>query len=373
MNAKRLRTALLSAVLLCLPAVAHGQFRTPSGGYNITSDSTQLLIRPTVVGSPGLAYSPYLYGYPGAGYGYYPYGVNGPIGGAFSGVADLTDANARYLYNTQQARRVSEQVTQDRIDTRRKLFDELRYEQMNTPSFEELRDKDILTAIQRSRNNPPQSEIWAGRSLNDLMLAIHRNEVSNGVRGPTVPIDAAVLRRINVTDGVNRGSGGIFRNNGRIRWPLILGDDRFDADRDKIDKLAEEAVRQITTNGNADVKTLRNLTVAVKDLQDHVDAEIKRLSANDHIKASRFARELSDGVKALGEESAANYFNGKWQLQGGTIGEVVEYMDKNGLKFAPATDGDEASYNTLYKALLTYDAGLSRIVGTATATPLPPR
>ena len=48
-------------------------------------------------------------------------------------------------------------------------------------------------------------------------------------------------------------------------------------------------------------------------------------------------------------------------------------MDRNGLKFAPATDGDESAYNAFYQDLLSYDAGLSRIGGTATATPPAPR
>src|SRR5262249_39500325 len=125
-----LRAALLGAALLCLPAAARAQFRVPLGGYNVTADNTQLLVRPTVVGSPVVGYNPYLYGYPGYGYGYYPY--IDPYGGALNGVANLTTANAQYQLTVQQARRVSEQVNQDRIDTRRKLFDELRYEQMNT-------------------------------------------------------------------------------------------------------------------------------------------------------------------------------------------------------------------------------------------------
>src|SRR5262249_3647977 len=130
---------------------------------------------------------------------------------------------------------------------------------------------------------------------------------------------------------------------------------------------------QIQAYGNADVKTLRNLTEAVKALQARIDDNIKSLTPSDHIKASRFARELGDGVKALGEESAANYFNGKWQGRGGRGARAGAYMDKNGLKFAPATDGDESAYNAFYQNLLTYDAGLSHIVGAATATPPAPR
>jgi hypothetical protein len=367
-----LRAALLGAALLWLPAAARAQFRVPVGGYNVTSDSTQLLVRPTVVGSPALAYNPYLYGYPGYGYGYYPYGIN-PFGGGLDGVANLTTANAQYLLTVQEARRTSEQVNQARIDTRRRLFDELRYEQMNTPTSEELRDRDILLRIQRSRNSPPRGEVWSGQSLNDLLTAINRNETANGVQGPTVPVDEATLRRINVTDGTTRGSGGMFRNDGRIRWPLVLGDARFDADREKIDMLAAEAVKQIKAYGNADVKTLRDLTEAVRALQARIDDNVRALTPSDSIRASRFARELNDGVKTLGGESAANFFNGKWQLQGGTVAEVVTFMNRNGLKFAPATDGDEAAYNAFFQDLLSYDAGLSRIVGAATATPPPPR
>src|SRR5262249_5803262 len=162
-------------------------------------------------------------------------------------------------------------------------------------------DRDILMRIQRSRNSPPQGEIWSGQSLNDLMTAVRRNENANGVRGPTVPVDEATLRRINVTDGTTRGSGGIFPGNRPIRSALVLGDPRYDGDRDAIDKLAAEAVKQIKAYGNADVKTLRALTDAVQALQAHIDANIKEMTASDHIRAARFARELRDGVRTLSQ------------------------------------------------------------------------
>jgi hypothetical protein len=369
MICSRVRMVLLLCAVLLGPAeAAQAQFRVSPDGYNLTSDSTQLLVRPTVVSQPGFIYRPDRFGFNN---GFFPYG--GSVGGALSGLADLTDANARSVLTLQQARILSQQANQARIDTRRRLFDELRYEQMNTPTLEELRDRDILARIQRSRNSPPPGEIRSGQSLNDLMIAIQRNGTANGLHGPTVVVDPSILSRINLTDGTTRAGNGIFRNGGRIRWPLCLADPRFGADREKIDALSVEAVKQLQADGHPDVGTLRSLTDAVNGLRDRVNAAVAEMTPTEHIRASRFVRQLSQGVQVLASPNAQNHFNGKWQLPGNTVGEAVDFMNQTGLRFAPATDGDEAAYTVLFNALLTYDAGLTSLVGELTRTPNAPR
>ena len=50
------------------------------------------------------------------------------------GVAAVTTANAQGLNTVQQARITNQQAMQAEIDTRRQMFDELRYEQAHTPT-----------------------------------------------------------------------------------------------------------------------------------------------------------------------------------------------------------------------------------------------
>src|SRR5262249_46030649 len=85
-----------------------------------------------------------------------------PYGGFLMGVAAVTTANAQYYATIQQARILQQQANQAAIDTRRRLFDQIRYERMNTPAPEEVRVREMEVALNRSRHQPPAAEIWSG-------------------------------------------------------------------------------------------------------------------------------------------------------------------------------------------------------------------
>jgi hypothetical protein len=53
-------------------------------------------------------------------------------------------------------------------------------------------------------------------------------------------------------------------------------------------------------------------------------------------------------VFGLEQPDAAYYLN---PLQGRTVAELVDYMKKNGIRFAPATNGCERFYVSLHRAL----------------------
>ena len=50
------------------------------------------------------------------------------------------------------------------------------------------------------------------------------------------------------------------------------------------------------------------------------------------------------------------YFNGTYAAKGRTVADLVEYMKNNGLLFAAASNGAEAEYNTVYRALRDFDS-----------------
>ena len=78
-----------------------------------------------------------------------------PYGGGLMGLAALTTANAQFYVTIQQGRIVNQQANQAMIDTRRKIFDQIRYQRMSIPSGEEIRVRDLETVLNRSRRDPP--------------------------------------------------------------------------------------------------------------------------------------------------------------------------------------------------------------------------
>jgi subtilase family serine protease len=72
---------------------------------------------------------------------------------------------------------------------------------------------------------------------------------------------------------------------------------------------------------------------------------------------------------ALEDPKAANYFNGNWVANGkgknlghvANVGELIDYMSKKGLRFAPAVAGEADAYRALYHALQAFDAGMTTV------------
>src|SRR5947209_16438679 len=145
-------------------------------------------------------------------YPYYPGYNYDPYGGYLRGAADVINAQGKFLVNTQQAYLTREQVRQARLDSRRRSFDEYLYERERRPTLEDERERARLENVRRSRNDPPITEIWSGKALNDLLLAIQQQQ-AKGLRGPAVPVDGEILKNINVTSGASSGSLGLLRDN----------------------------------------------------------------------------------------------------------------------------------------------------------------
>ena len=65
-------------------------------------------------------------------------------------------------------------------------------------------------------------------------------------------------------------------------------------------------------------------------------------------------------IAFLSEREAVKQINNTWNAKGENVAELLSYMIKEGLEFAPAAEGDEAAYTALYQALRDFEAGIPR-------------
>jgi hypothetical protein len=93
----------------------------------------------------------------------------------------------------------------------------------------------------------------------------------------------------------------------------------------------------------------------VGQLRTLLRPSIKELSIQAYIEARDFLKQMDDALVALGQPDAADFFNGKYELRAQTVLGLVKQMTDAGLRFAPATPGDEAAYATLRDALAACD------------------
>jgi hypothetical protein len=302
-------------------------------------------------------------------YSYYPGYGESAYGGFLRGNADVINSSGNYLIQNQQANLVKQQVEQAKIDTRRKNFDEWMYEQANTPTTEDLREKARIEQIRRSRFDPPVTEIWSGKALNDLFFDLRKLQGAGGT-GPTVPLDPDMVKQLNVTPGGNNANFGLLKDAGKLKWPLALKANTFNAGRQQMDQLAPLALQQART-GEVDADTLNSLISTVDGLEAQLKDNVANISANEYIASLRYLRQLEDSVKALQDPKVNNYINGKWQAKGDTVAQLVTNMTQDGLQFAPAVSGQQAAYTSVYRAMADYDTQLSSMMGRPTPAAVP--
>ncbi len=312
-------------------------------------------------GAAGITSSPYA-GSPGYdSSGYSPYGyIPDPFSGYLRGGAEIINAQGSFLTNTQQAYLKREQVRQERVVTRRKMFDEYLYEREKAPTPEDERQRHALEQLERSRNNPPITEVYSGKALNDILEDLRKlpskPEAGNLVNIQQLPLDEDGLKHINVT--VGGGSIGLLKNDGRLDWPVALSGPEIKEQRERINSLAQAAVRQAEFNGQVDPGTITQLTNDVASINRQLRTGGGDLPFDLYTGAKTFLNNLDDAIRASRQRDVGNYFTGKFALRAKTVPELVEHMVKQGLRFAPAVPGDEQAYVALHQAVVNYDLAM---------------
>jgi hypothetical protein len=320
---------------------------------------------------PGLT-NPYA-GFTGsAGYGSLPnsngysgsYGANyyeDPNAGFLRGSAEVINAQGRFAVLQQQAVLVSEQIKAQRIANRRKVFDEYVHLREKTPTPQDERDRTQQQELRRSLNDPPVTEIWSAKALNDLLNELQK-QAAKGVMatslGPNDLLDPDTLQLVNVTSASRGGNIGLLKNGGRLNWPSAVCGAEFKEARERLSGLVQDAVKEAEFNNRVDPGSLKQMKDDLDRLQRQLSRNVGDLSPSDYIEAKRFLSSLGDALRVMGQTDAASYLNRKYAAKGKTVPDLVKYMTDNGLQFAPAVAGDETAYVALHRALAVYARGL---------------
>jgi hypothetical protein len=367
MNASAIRflkTALVFGALAGLPAAADAQFQTPPNSAaryapSQTQATTQALAAPP---APSFGYAPPAWGAPGWGA---PYNVtyNGPAGSYLNGVSNVIGAQGQYQMANQQARIMNEQAKQSQIQTQQMLFEQQQWEKANTPTANDLREQERAEALRRARHDPPLSEITSAIALNAVFDEIRQVQTTQGLRGPMVPLYPEIIRLINLTDGTTRGSTSLFTDPKDFSWPLVLERDEFARERKALEQEIPQAVDQLKQYGRVPAAQQNQLRKTVGNLKGKINDMAQDLTPDEFIRGMRFTNQLTESIKSFDNPNAANFYNGKWQVQANNVGGLVEQMVAQGLKFAPAAVGSEAAYRSLYSSLLSYDSALAAAAG----------
>ncbi len=315
------------------------------------------------VGGPPAGVGPQ-FGYPSTGsmtsvpyatpYGAYV--LPDPYGGYLNGAAGVINANGQYLIQSQHAYQIKEQTRTAMIDNKRRVFNEWLYERANTPTLEDDRERMQREALRRALNDPPLTEIWSGSTLNELLLNAQKLQV-HCPHSAVIPVDPAVLARLNVTTG--RGNGGLLKNDGNLTWPSSIRDLVPPSESERLCQQGQtyfkKAYEETRAGGQPGAGTLRALRETVEEIRALIKKNSLEMTTAAYSDARRFLDGIEEAAKALDSPNAVNVINHQLRPRGHTVGEVVQFMQQNGLRFAPAGTGDEAAYNAMQRLLAAYN------------------
>jgi hypothetical protein len=325
-----------------IPPMVYPGVGVPAG-YPTTATMTT---NPYGYGDSTLTTAPGYGGYGGYGYPYDPYG------GFLSGASDVINATGNYYKNVQTARIIQTQADEGRIDYRRKLIDEARYERGLLPTTEELRQQQLARDLSWARHQPPIADIISAKSLNDILNHL-RSDPALG-KGPNVPVDEDVLKRINVTSPTGKNSSvGLLRDEGKLQWPTPLNGKDFETARNHLSRTLEDVVQGLKFSNPVEPGKVMDLKSDLGQLQGLV--EKSEMSPTEYIEAKGYLDQVASAVRALGDPNIAAIFNHKFAAK--NVAELVDGM--KGMDFAPSAPGDEWAYRVLQQALVSYDYGVS--------------
>ncbi|MBL8793514.1 MAG: hypothetical protein JNM56_06400 [Planctomycetia bacterium] len=300
--------------------------------------------------------------FPPPDYGAYTIGGD-PYGGYLKGVAAVIDSQGRYLLSVEQAYMAREDLKRAKLATRRAAIEEWLWERENLPTLEQERERFRQQQVQRAANDPPPTEVWSGQSLNVLLQAAQT--MPKTVQGPNIPLEEDVVSKINLNSGKAGINFGLLKNEGNLTWPLALLDVKPAAEsqelRDQLQRRSKEAFEAAKKGQQVDPNTIREMEKAADRLQKLLIGQVGDLPFAQYSEGKRYLNQLNDGLKALREPNAKDFASGKFAIKANTVGDLIDYMSKNGLKFAPAVPGDEAAYTALHRALAAYGTAVSRL------------
>jgi len=347
----------LLALLACVAAFAPtGQPETAAHG--------PFRALPYMPGRPFYHSYYYNYYYPNYGYGspyFSPYSYYLPFGydsyGYLKGTAEVIDSQGQYLKNVEDAYLLREKVKAAQLDNRRKTYEQWLWERDKLPTLNQERERAQQEEVRRSQTNPPVTEVWSGHSLN-VVLAHLQELLARGADGPEIRLDPDILKQINVISKKNLEAPALLREAGKVHWPAGLENLTPAAQsrelRTQIDALLVEGKRQALL-GKVDAGLLRELDRGIDKLKQLLAAKVDAYSFADYVEAKRVLRQLDDAAAVLREADAGDYLNGRYAARGANVKELLDYMTKTGIRFAPAASGQESAYNALHQALLQYD------------------
>jgi hypothetical protein len=268
--------------------------------------------------------------------------------------AGLVRAQGDFLVKQQQSFLLREQVRAQRSANAAEESRRSASNSANASNVGAERDASSAKQVVRANIDTPLTEIWSGATLNHLLSDLQRrpNIQDAATQKDALPVDDRTLSQINFTRG--KGHIGLLKNGEHLDWPQAFIDSDSKDSRDRFNGLLLDVVEQARCNGSVDRNTLKKMASATDDFHRHLRKKCSDLSPATYREAKRFLKDLDDALTALKRPDVGSLFACSAALQSQTVPELVQFMTKHQLQFAPALPNERSAYAALHRALANY-------------------
>lgn len=208
--------------------------------------------------------------------------------------------------------------------------------------------------LQKALAVKDENEVASGTALNHILVAIVTLEGKKNAKGVSAFLPPQLLDEIRYAGGPPADLLNLAKVPGKLPFPANFPGPKDDALKTAIEADFAGAVAPVRAGKPADPAKVGKLEADVKKLEGVAPPIIRNLSFDDALTARRFLNQLNSAISALRSPSTIGLINPKWATDGTSVSDLVKFMTRHKLMFAPAVTGSEGAYLFLHKAMATY-------------------
>ena len=275
------------------------------------------------------------------GYGYFSGGYSGYDSlGAQQGLAAAQQAAGK--------------MKKGRDDAREMIDAQWAYEKLGATGQVALKGaKDQVGELQKALAVKDETEVASGAALNRILVAIVVEE-GKGAKGVAAFLPPQLLEDARFSGGPVADILNLVRLSGKLPFPPNFPGPALEGLQTSLQTDFSAAITPLRAGKQVDAMKVAKLDASLKKLEAAAPPVIRNLSFDDAIAARKFLNQFASAIEGLRSTNLAGLINPKWATDGTSVTELVKFMTKNKLMFAPAPAGNEGSYFSLHKALATY-------------------
>jgi hypothetical protein len=197
------------------------------------------------------------------------------------------------------------------------------------------------------------AEVASGDALNEVLKEIIRVE-AKGASGPSAYIPSMLFDEIRFAGSPAADLLNFARVAGSLPFPAAFEDPALVGLREELERDFTAAAVAVQAGKSPDGAKLARLELHFQRLQEAAGPVIKNLPFEEATAARRFLNRMAGAIKAMKGNTAVGLINPKWAAEGLTVADLTRHMARHKLLFGPAPVGNEESYMTLHRNLVTY-------------------